>query len=207
LRCEPLITDGCRMSPACPADSSSTTTASWRLLDRARVGDRTALGRLIGRCLPALTRWAHRRLPLWARTAADTTDFVQDAVLRTLRQSGTLDLRSRRALAAYLREAVHNRIRDEHRRIARRGVHGVLTDNLVDRQPSPLDRALTQEQDARYRAALARLSSKDRELVVAHVELGYTHAQLGCMTGRSRNAARMALERAVRRLAAQMRDA
>ena len=194
------------MSTACPADSSSTTISSQRLLDRARIGDRTALGRLIGRCLPALTRWAHGRLPLWTRTAADTADLVQDAVLRTLRQTRTLDLRSRHALAAYLREAVQNHIRDEHRRIARRGVHDTLADTLVDRGPSPFDQALTQEQDARYRAALARLGPRDRELIVAHVELDYTHAQLGCMTGRSRNAARMALERAVRRLTAQMRD-
>src|SRR5258707_8684185 len=129
----------CTMSTACSADSSSTTTSSRRLLDRARIGDRTAFGRLIGRCLPALTRWAHRRLPQWARTAADTTDLVQDAVLRTLRQSRALDVRSRHALAAYLREAVHNRIRDEHRRIARRGVHEALPDTLVDREPSPLD--------------------------------------------------------------------
>jgi RNA polymerase sigma-70 factor (ECF subfamily) len=195
------------MSTACPAESSSTTTSSWQLLDRARVGDRTALGRLIGRCLPALTRWAHRRLPHWARSAADTTDLVQDAVLRTLRRGQTLDLRSRQALAAYLREAVHNRIQDEHRRIARRGVHEAVSDMLVDPGPSPLDRALLREQNARYRAALARLTPRDRELIVAHVELDYTHAQLGCMTGRSRNAARMALERAVRRLAAQMREA
>jgi RNA polymerase sigma factor (sigma-70 family) len=194
------------MPTACRADSSSTTTSSGRLLARARIGDRTALGRLIGRCLPALTRWAHRRLPPWARTGADTSDLVQDAVLSTFRQSGALDLRSRRALAAYLREAVQNRIRDEHRRIARRGVHETLADTLVDRGPSPLDQALTREQDARYRAALARLSPRDRELIVAHVELDYTHAQLGCMTGRSRNAARMALDRAVRRLATQMRD-
>jgi RNA polymerase sigma factor (sigma-70 family) len=195
------------MATACPADSSSTTTASWRLLDRARTGDRSALGRLIGRCLPALTRWAHRRLPQWARTAADTTDLVQDAALRTLQQSQALDLPSRRALAAYLRKTVQNRIRDEHRRIARRGVHDALSDAVIDRQPSPLDRTLTHEQEARYRAALVQLSPRDRELIVAHVELDYTHAQLGCMTGRSRNAARMALERAVRRLAAQMRDA
>jgi RNA polymerase sigma factor (sigma-70 family) len=195
------------MSTACPADSSSTTTSSWRLLDRARIGDRGSLGRLIVRCLPALTRWAHRRLPQWARTTADTADFVQDAVLRTLRRTPTLDIRSRQALAAYLRQAVHNRIRDEHRRIARRGVHDALADTFADQGPSPFDRALTQEQDARYRAALARLTPADRELIVAHVELDYTHAQLGCMTGRSPNAARMALERAVRRLAVQMRDA
>jgi RNA polymerase sigma-70 factor (ECF subfamily) len=176
------------------------------LLAQAHIGDRMALGRLVGRCLPALTRWAHRRLPRWARTASDTTDLIQDAVLQTLRRGRTLDLRSRQALAAYLREAVRNRIRDEHRRFARRGNHDAPSDLLVDNAPSPLDRALTRETDARYRAAPARLSSPDRELIVAHVELDYTHEQLGCMTGRSRNAARMALERAVRRLAELMRD-
>src|SRR5882672_10182820 len=161
----------CTMSTACPADSSSTTTSSWRLLDRARIGDRTALGRLIGRCLPALTRWAHRRLPRWVRTAADTTDLVQDAALRTLQRSQAIDLPSRRALAAYLRKAVQNCIRDEHRRIARRGVHDALSDGPADRKPSPLDLALMHERDARYRAALAQLSPPDRELIVAHVEL------------------------------------
>jgi len=188
-------------SPGC-----SSTTTSRRLLAQAHIGDRMALGRLVDRCLPALTRWAHRRLPRWARTAADTADLVQDAVLQTLRRGRTLDLRSRQALAAYLREAVRNRIRDEHRRFARRGIHDAPSDLLVDNAPSPLDRALTRETDARYRAALARLSPPDRELIVAHVELDYTHEQLGCMTGRSRNAARMALERAVRRLAELMRD-
>jgi DNA-directed RNA polymerase specialized sigma24 family protein len=81
-----------------------------------------------------------------------------------------------------------------------------LPDTVVDPEPSPLDRTLSREQDARYRVALTRLRPRDRELLVAHIELDYTHAQLGCMIGRSPNAARMALERAVRRLAAQMGD-
>jgi DNA-directed RNA polymerase specialized sigma24 family protein len=59
--------------------------------------------------------------------------------------------------------------------------------------------------ETRYRAALDRLGARDRELIVAHVELDYTHEQLGCMIGRSRNAARMALHRAIGRLARQMR--
>ena len=190
--------------PGAAADSSSTT--SWRLLARARFGDRSALGRLVGRRLPALTRWAHRRLPRWTRTAADTSDLVQDALLQTLRRLTTIELRSRQALGAYLRQAVRNRIRDEHRRAARRGVHDALSDAIVDRAPSPFDLTLAHETAARYRAAVSDLHPNDRELIVAHVELGYSHEQLGCMTGRSRNAARMALERAVRRLAERMGD-
>jgi DNA-directed RNA polymerase specialized sigma24 family protein len=65
---------------------------------------------------------------------------------------------------------------------------------------------MTAESDARYRSALARLGARDREVIVAHVELDYTHEQLGCMIGRSPNAARMALRRAIDRLAEQMRE-
>ena len=60
--------------------------------------------------------------------------------------------------------------------------------------------------EARYRSALARLSPLDQMVIVGHVELEYSHEQLGVMLGRSRNAARMALHRAVRRLAEEMRD-
>jgi RNA polymerase sigma factor (sigma-70 family) len=96
-------------------------------------------------------------------------------------------------------------MRDEHRRLHRRGPSIAIEDTLRDREPSPYERLADAEQEARYRAALARLSDADRELIVGHVELEYTHAQLGCMTGRSANAARMALQRAICRLADEMR--
>jgi RNA polymerase sigma factor (sigma-70 family) len=130
---------------------------------------------------------------------------VQDATLRTLERLRAFDPKCRHALGAYLREAVSNRIRDEHRRVARRGVPQALSDERADSSPSPLDRAATAEMESRYRAALAHLDAADQELIVAHIELDYTHEQLGCMTGRSPNAARMALRRAIGRLAAHMR--
>jgi RNA polymerase sigma factor (sigma-70 family) len=157
--------------------------------------------------LPRLHRWAHGRLPRWARTFADTADIVHDAVLRTLRRVDSIDLAGPDALAAYLHEAVRNRIRDEHRRFARRGPTEGLSNVLADRSASPLDAAIDAERRERYRAALARLDAKDQDLLVGHLELGYTHDQLGRMTGRTRNAARMALQRAVDRLAAKMREA
>jgi len=195
------------MSPQASSTPRLVDHTSWRLLHRARRGDPSALGQLLSRYLPDLHRWARGRLARWARGVADTTDLIQDAVLHTIRRLDTFELRGRRALAAYLREAVRNRIRDEHRRLARRGAPGAPAETLVDPAPSPLDRAMTAEVEAQYRAALDRLTASDRELIVAHVELAYTHEQLACMTGRSPNAARMALHRAIRRLAEQMRHA
>jgi RNA polymerase sigma-70 factor (ECF subfamily) len=125
-------------------------------------------------------------------------------VVKTLRRFDSLDLAGPDALAAYLHEAVRNRIRDEHRQFARRGPAEDLCGAIADGGPSPLECALANEQLTRYRTALGRLDARDQELLVGHLELGYSHDQLGHMTGRTRNAARMALHRAVDRLAAKM---
>jgi RNA polymerase sigma factor (sigma-70 family) len=178
---------------------------SARLLAAARGGNASALDRLFTRQVIALRRWAHGRLPQWARSVADTADLIQDALLRTLGRLDGFEPRGRHALAAYLREAVRNRIRDEHRRIARHGLPSALPESVAGSLPSPLDGAMATAMERRYREALARLSPLDRELVVAHLELDYTHEQLGCMLGRTRDAARMALRRAIARLADQMR--
>jgi RNA polymerase sigma factor (sigma-70 family) len=177
---------------------------SRQLLSRVRLGDASALGHLLARYAPRLRRWAHRRLPRWVRSAADTDDVVQDVLLRAAGRLHQLDLPTADALAAYLRQSVWNRIRDEHRIVARRGTHDALSASLADSAPSPLERAAASELDARYRRALATLTPGDQELLVGHIELDYTHEQLGRMTGRSRNAARMALHRAVTRLARAM---
>jgi RNA polymerase sigma-70 factor, ECF subfamily len=179
---------------------------SWRLLAGARRGNSSALEQLVRRCFSPLRRWARGRLPRWARTAADTSDLIQDVWLRTLSRLDAFEPQGTHALAAYLREAVRNRICDEHRRLARSGTSCAPPDTLAASGPSPLDRAIAAETESRYHAALARLTRADREIIVAHVELDYTHEQLGCMTGRSPNAARMALRRAVGRLAESMRE-
>jgi RNA polymerase sigma-70 factor (ECF subfamily) len=182
------------------------TPTSQRLLARARRGEASAMGLLIAGCLPDLRRWAHRRLPQWVRSAADTSDLVQDAVLGTLARLDAFQPQGRRALASYLRTAVRNRIADEHRRAAQWIASADAIEALPSEAASPLQDAIDAETRRRYRHALAQLSSRDQELLVAHFELDYSHAQLGCMTGRSPHAARMALTRAIGRLAARMRD-
>ena len=190
-----------------PARPRPRAPISRRFLASARRADSSALGELLRRSLPQLHRWTHGRLPAWARSAADTSDLVQDVILRTLGRLDAFEPQGRRALSAYLRAAVRHRICDEHRRIGRQGgTASPLPDDLTASEPSPLDRAIFTEMETQYRAALGRLGPRDRELIVAHVELSYTHGQLGCMIGRSSNAARMALHRAVGRLAEAMRD-
>jgi RNA polymerase sigma factor (sigma-70 family) len=173
------------------------------LLARAQRGDANALERLVLRYLPRLRRWA-RRLPSWVRSATDTSDIVHDVILHTLSRVDVFQPQSRRALAGYLRAAVRNRIADEQRR-ALRWMTDPTVETLPSQAPTPLQLAIDAETERRYRAALNQLGRRDRDLIVAHLELDYTHAQLGCMIGRSPHAARMALSRAIGRLAERMR--
>ena len=193
------------MAASTPCAAPLRTPTSQRLYARAQRGDASAMGLLIARWLPDLRRWAHRRLPRWVRSAADTNDVVQDAVLGTLARLDAFQPHGRRALAAYLRAAVRNRIADEHRRAARWLSSTAPIEGLRSDAASPLEQAIDAETERRYRDALARLSTRDQQLIVAHFELDYSHAQLGCMIGRSPHAARMALTRAIARLAAYMR--
>jgi RNA polymerase sigma-70 factor (ECF subfamily) len=133
---------------------------------------------------------------------------VQDALLQTFRRLSHFEPRRDRALQAYLRMAVDNRIRDEIRRVARRPQTDEIesVEPLAVQGPSPLEQTIDREEWARYREGLGRLKRADQTLIVGRVELGYSHKQLALVSGRrGPEAARIALRRALVRLAAEMK--
>lgn len=195
----PPDSDRSRESPL-PAE------ATVELLDAARRGDESARERLFERCIPPLRRWAHGRLPDSARGVVDTGDLVQDTVIAALRRLDGFEARHQGALQAYLRQAVMNRIRDVLRHRHRRPLQVELPDTVAAREPSPLDRAIGAENTERYERALARLSADDREAIIGRVELQYDYEELAVALGKpSAAAARMAVTRAMKRLADEMR--
>lgn len=180
---------------------------SLNLLERVRQGDDEALDLLLRRYVPALRRWARGRLPHWARDIGDTEDMVQDTVFRTLQNLKTFEHRHEGALQAYLRQAVLNRIRDECRRAGRRPAIGELDERVVDAGMSPLEAAVGVETIGRYEAALQQLRPDDREVIVARLEMGYSYNEIAVMVGKSSaDAARVAVSRAIVRLAELLRD-
>jgi len=178
------------------------------LLARAQAGDRVALESLISRYRPRLQRWATGRLPRWARDMGDTQDLVQETLFQTFQKIERFESRGEGALFAYLRQAILNRIRDELRRAKRRPLKCAIDAQTADGDLSPLERAIGHEAVERYERALATLRDEDRQAVVARIELGYTHEEIaGLLRKPSANAARMAVERAIVRLAREMRNA
>ena len=186
--------------PKVPADGT------FSLLERARGGDREALEILFARHIPTLRRWASGRLPRWTRDIADTQDLVQDTVLQVFKRVEAFEPRGDGALQAYLRQAVMNRIRNEFRSKGRRPSFESLDEQAPANHTSPLEAAIRQEQLDRYDAALSRLSERERDLIVARVEVGLTYEEIAEALGKlSWNAARMATARALLRLADELK--
>ena len=181
-------------------------TESLILLERMRAGDTSALNRLMDRYLPRLSRWASGRLPQWARDLSDTDDLVQDTLIRSVANLDHFEARGEGALQAYLRGAVMNRIRDEIRRKRRRPTADPLDSTIPSNGRSPLETAIGAETLAKYDRALERLDAETREMVIARIEMGCSYAEVAELMGKpTADAARMAVSRALVRLAEEMR--
>lgn len=202
---EDVVTDE-RREPAKPiVDPLLSDEPTLELVVRARGGDHTAMEALLERCLPPLKRWAHGRLPAAARGRLDTGDLVQEAALHVLRNLGTFEPRHVGAMQAYLRQSVINRIRDEVRRIVRQPPPVELPEDHPADRTSPLEFAIKNEAYDHYREALSRLTVKERELVVGRVEVQWSLAEIAHRFGLPTvDAARMAVNRAVKRLTADL---
>ena len=189
--------------PSDPGPLSATTD----LLQRARQGDQDALNDLFRRQLPSLRRWARGRLPKWTRDLRDTEDLVQETLTQTLRHVDAFEPRHEGALQAYLRQALMNRIRDEIRRVSRYPAPAGLEDEdaFMDAAASPLEEAIGSEAAERYEAALQKLRPEEREVIIARVEMQQSYQEIAAAHGKSSpDAARMAVTRALVRLAEEM---
>src|SRR5687767_11276644 len=181
------------------AGAGDQADSMFDLVARAQTGDRAALDELLVRSLPLVQRWAHGRLPAYARGALDTDDLVQQAAYRTLKRLHLFQPRHVYSLQAYLREAVVNRIRDAVRTQTR---HGLKDNPAVDipveerrdeHAPSPLEQVLRQETVDRYRRGLKKLKAHEQRAVVLRLELDMDYDELAVHLGKaSQAAARMA---------------
>ena len=188
-----------------PREAPLTSEATVELLVRVKQGDDEALDRLLRRCIPPLQRWAHGRLPHSTRGVEDTADLVQDTAIAALKKLGAFDARHQGALQAYLRQALINRIRDIIRRQKRRPVQIELQENFAADDTSPLEKAIGSQNIERYEKALERLSPADREAIICRIECQYSYEELAIAIDKpNRDAARMAVTRAIKKLAGEM---
>jgi RNA polymerase sigma-70 factor, ECF subfamily len=198
-RFEPLVEE-------CSPNALLSDEPTIELVIKAQSGDRNAVEALLQRCMPPLKRWAHGRLPSAARGYLDTGDLVQEAAMHVIGRLDFFEPRHVGALQAYLRQSVINRIRDEVRRLGRHPVPVELPEDHPSDRTSPLETAMKAEAYQRYKEALTTLASKDRELIVARIEVQWSLSEIAHRFGmRTADAARMAVTRALSRLTKRMK--
>ncbi len=175
------------------------------LLQRAKSGDREALEALTARYLPRLARWASGRLPLYARSLFDTSDLVNETLLKAIQGLDGIEVRGPGGFQAYVRQAVLNRISDQVRWARRRPGPEGLPEDMQDSNPSPLENAIGTEVLERYERALKQLSEDEQRLLHLRIELDFDYEEIAAMMDRpSPDAARMAVQRSLRKLAETM---
>ncbi len=82
----------------------------------------------------------------------------------------------------------------------------MLDSHAPDSGPSPLEQAIGRQALERYEQALARLRPEEREAIIARVELGLSYEEMAeALQKPTADAARKAAQRALLRLAAEMK--
>ena len=80
-----------------------------------------------------------------------------------------------------------------------------MDEQRPDSNASPLEQAIGREAVERYEAALARLRAEDREAIVARIEMEMSYREAAAALNKpTEDAARMAVSRALVRLAKEM---
>jgi len=183
---------------------ASGTTA--QLIAQARRGNGPAREVLAARFMEPLRRFAHGRLPPKARGMIDTNDLVQTAMIRAFTKLRSICPRQKGGFFAYLRQILMNQVRDEFRRNVNKPETTSLSESIPANSRSPLEDLLEKETLDSYRAALSKLSGRQREALALRVEYGFSYQEvsdeIGC-TGA--NAARMVVSRALDSVAKTMR--
>jgi RNA polymerase sigma-70 factor (ECF subfamily) len=172
------------------------------LVERSKAGDQRAIEVLMARYHPRLVRWATGRLPAYARSLLDTSDLVQETLLRAMQAIQGHGGGAPRMFQAYVRQAILNRIRDQVSYARLRPGPGDVLENIEDAAPSPLEGAIQSDLLEHYEGALQQLAEPEQQLIHLRIELDLAYDEIAAITGRtSSDAARMAVQRAIRKLA------
>jgi len=176
------------------------------LLSEARAGNERALEVLFERHRTPLRNFAARRMPDRARDLVDTEDLVQETLARMLPHLERFEPDRPGAFQAYLRRGLLNLIIDHQRRTGRKPPPENTVSGIADWRPTPVEEAIGSDTALRYENALRELELPERTAIIARIELGLSYRQTAEVLNKpSADAARMAVSRALYRLANKMK--
>lgn len=154
-----------------------------------------------------VTRFVHQRLPVTLRRRVSAADVIQEVYLVAFERRGTFEDRGPNSFRNWLLRIAELKMKETWRRhagAAKRAVGAELsrgarpdTHLAPGRQPSPSQVAIGQETARAAREALAALPDAQREILGLTQEQGRTVREAAELTGRTYDAARKLLSRAL----------
>jgi RNA polymerase sigma-70 factor (ECF subfamily) len=185
------------------------------LLAAARNGDRAAVGRLLEMYRDSMRAEAARNLSEAIQAKLDESDIVQHTFLEAQQDFARFQGDTPEKLAAWLKMALLNNVRDEGRRYRAAGRHVArelsldaasdIARQLTADSSTPSGKAAQREEDRRLDAALASLPEEHREAILLRHRDDLSFAEIGSQLGLSENAARKLWVRAVAKLREALR--
>jgi RNA polymerase sigma-70 factor (ECF subfamily) len=186
---------------------------STELLRRAREGSDEALNELYARYAGKLLALIRLRMGKDLRAQLESRDILQAALLKSFEHLGQLDGSDTGSLMGWLARIAENEVRDRadyhgrQRRDARREVpldEGVGA--VAERARSALSQVIWGEEAERLERALESLDEKHREVILLRKYEELSYREIGERLGKSEDACRMLLARAMTALTLAMEE-
>lgn len=183
------------------------------LLRRARGGSSDALDYLYERCAGRLLAYIRLRLGRDLRARVESRDILQATLLKSIAHLPELHAEETRSLMAWLTRIAEHEIRDRadyYARQRRNAAREVPIDDetlLQAATRSALSRLILSEEAERLEAALETLPPEHREVILLRKFEELPFAEIGRRLGRSEDAARMLLARAMTALTMKLAEA
>ena len=182
------------------------------LLQRAREGSPEALNLVYERCAGRLLAFIRLRLGKDLRGRLESRDILQATLLKSFEHLEDLKGNQTRSLMAWLARIAEHEIRDcadFHRRQRRDAARELPLEEdapLPALTRSALSRVILDERASRLEAALETLSADHREVILLRKFEELSFSEIGTRLGKSDDACRMLLARAMTALTLAMSE-
>ncbi len=152
------------------ASSPEPASAVERWIDGARQGSRDDLGKALEACRHYLLMVANKNFPAVLRPEEGPSDLVQQTLTQGMKNFEKFTGTTKAELLAWLKRVLFNLVANALKRTQRRppqeslGGPGV-TEPVSDNAKPPLENVIDRVDHARLKAALAKLSEEDQQVL------------------------------------------
>ena len=183
------------------------------LLRRAQEGSPEAANALYERCAGRVLAYVRLRLGRELRSRLESRDILQATLVKSLERLPQLRGEDARSLMGWLAKIADNEIRDRADYYGRQRRDAARETPIEDDAPVPaltrsaLSRLILDERSQQLEAALDALSPEHREVILLRKFQELPFAEVGRRMGKSEDASRMLLARAMTTLTLKMAGA